>query len=123
MSLRNHGWLALSAALGPLSGCGSDPGASNADAPPLATEAGFIELAPRQVSIRGRALSLEAASQIFYNFRPADTGAGDKPLIVLFNGFASDVVRAFGTGPNSVLPDGSVVPNPDSLTRDANLLY
>jgi hypothetical protein len=44
-------------------------------------------------------------------------------VIVLFNGFASDVVRAFGTGPTTIEADGSVVRNPDSLTRFANLLY
>ncbi len=73
--------------------------------------------------IHDRPVSLAATSRIFYNFRPADSDAIHKPLIVLFNGFASDVVRAFGTGPNTVEPDGTVLPNPDSLTRFANLLY
>lgn len=89
----------------------------------MTAEAGFAVLPPRHVSIDGRALSLEAASKIFYNFRPADTDATSRPLIVLFNGFASDVVRAFGTGPTTVEADGSVVSNPASLTRFANLLY
>ena len=86
-------------------------------------EAGFVELAPRNVVLRDRAVSLAATSRIFYNFRPADQDPESKPIIVLFNGFASDTVRPFGTGPFTVEADGSVVPNPDSLTRFANLLY
>jgi Serine carboxypeptidase len=118
-----HGWLALSGALGLLSGCGSEHGEGGTAPRALVSEAGFVELAPRPVSIQGRAVSLAATSKIFYNFRPAGSGAADKPLIVLFNGFASDVVRAFGTGPTTVEADGSVVQNPNSLTRFANLLY
>jgi Serine carboxypeptidase len=120
-----HGWLALSVSLGLLCGCGSEhrPTTPDPDPRPIANEAGFVELAPRQVSIHDRPVPIEATSQIFYNFRPADSGAENKPLIVLFNGFASDVVRAFGTGPTTVEPDGSVMQNPDSLTRFANLLY
>src|SRR6185369_8688911 len=73
--------------------------------------------------LNGREVSLDATSKIFYNFRPAEQGAATRPTIVLFNGFAADVVRAFGTGPNSLQADGSVSANPDSLTRFANLLY
>jgi len=123
VGLTKHGWLALSGALGLLSGCGAEHGASSPQPRPIVTEAGFVELAPRQVSIRDRAVSLTARSRIFYNFRPADNDPGNQPLIVLFNGFASDVVRAFGTGPTTVEADGSVVRNPNSLTRFANLLY
>ena len=112
----------MTAATGLLVGCSSAHGANN-PAAPIPAEAGFAVLSPRQVSIDGRAVSLESTSKIFYNFRPADTDAPDQPLIVLFNGFASDVVRAFGTGPMTVERDGSVVTNPASLTRFANLLY
>lgn len=119
----NHGWLTVSAALGLLAGCGSSHATGTRESPGLVSEAGFVELAPRAVSIRGRAVSLAATSRIFYNFRPADSAPQEKPLIVLFNGFASDVVRAFGTGPTTVEPDGSVVQNSASLTRFANLLY
>lgn len=113
-------------------GCGSPPaatdgtatdGAATDGAAPIAAEAGFEDLAPRAVTVHERAVTLAAMSKIFYNFRPADTDAGTRPVIVLFNGFASDVVRAFGTGPNSVGLDGSIAPNPHSLTRIANLLY
>jgi len=86
-------------------------------------EAGFVELAPRNITLRGRDLALAATSRIFYNFRPADEDPEDKPIIVLFNGFASDTVRPFGTGPFTVERDGTVIPNPDSLTQFANLLY
>ena len=120
--------LALSAALPLTIGCGergpaSASGAANSAAEAVAAQAGFVDLAPRNVLVHGRALALAATSKIFYNFRPADTDAATRPLIVLFNGFASDVLRAFGTGPNSIQTDGSVVPNPNSLTHDANLLY
>ncbi|HET7544019.1 MAG TPA: hypothetical protein VFK05_29310 [Polyangiaceae bacterium] len=109
-------------------GCGSaaPPGAGSSSKPfaePIAARAGFLDLAPRQVLLNGRALSLQATSKIFYNFRPAEQGAATRPTIILFNGFAADVVRAFGTGPNSLQADGSVAQNPDSLTRFANLLY
>jgi len=109
-------------------GCGSaaplsEGSTANGGAAPIAAEAGFLDLAPRRVQLNERAVSLAATSKIFFNFRPAEQGAALRPTIVLFNGFASDVVRAFGTGPNSVAADGSVVPNPDSLTRFANLLY
>jgi carboxypeptidase C (cathepsin A) len=96
---------------------------ASADAGSIDAQAGLLELSPRNVVIHGSAVSLAATSKIFYNFRPAESDAENKPLIVLFNGFASDVVRAFGTGPNTVEPDGTAVTNPDSLTRFANLLY
>jgi hypothetical protein len=116
-----QGWW-VTAATGLLLGCSSGQGASS-QALPIPAEAGFAVLSPRQVSIEGRAVSLESTSKIFYNLRPADTDAPHQPLIVLFNGFASDVVRAFGTGPMTVEPGGGVVTNPASLTRFANLLY
>ena len=126
-SLLGYG-LALSFGLTLSLGCGqhsSLAGGSLASggAESITAQAGFIELAPRNVSLYGRAVSLATTSKIFYNFRPADTDASARPLLILFNGFASDVVRAFGTGPNSVQPDGSVAANPDSLTHTANLLY
>ena len=119
-----HGWWALATLLGAF-GCSSDPtSAAPASAPQgLHAEAGFEDVAPRAVTIHDRVVSLDATSKIFFDFRPADSDPEHKPLIVLFNGFASDVVRAFGTGPSSVQADGSVLPNPDSLTRFANLLY
>jgi len=119
--------LAIGVALALPFGCAAPPpassGAVTGGAANLGVEAGFVELAPRDVVVQGRGVSLASTSKIFYNFRPADSEPGTRPLLVLFNGFASDVVRAFGTGPNSVAPDGTIAPNPDSLTHDANLLY
>ena len=109
--------------MGLLLGCASQHGPVASDAVASSSEAGFIELAPREIEIHDEPVSLAATSKIFYNFRPATSAAEEKPVIVLFNGFASDVVRAFGTGPTTVEADGSVVTNPDSLTRFANLLY
>lgn len=109
-------------------GCGSaapatEVSAGSAGAAPSDAQAGFLDLSPRKVRLNGREVSLDATSKIFYNFRPAQQGATTRPTIVLFNGFAADVVRAFGTGPNGLQADGSVAENPDSLTRFANLLY
>ena len=116
--------IALSSSLG----CGSpapatEASSGSAGAAPTVAEAGFLDLAPRKVRLNGREVSLDATSKIFYNFRRAEQDAATRPTIVLFNGFAADVVRAFGTGPNSLQADGSVAENPDSLTRFANLLY
>jgi hypothetical protein len=118
----------LTATIGLISGlgCGSpatEASTGGAGGAPTIAPAGFLDLAPRNVRLNGRAVSLEATSRVFYNFRPAEEDAGSRPTIILFNGFAADVVRAFGTGPNSLAADGSVVANPDSLTRFANLLY
>jgi pimeloyl-ACP methyl ester carboxylesterase len=120
-NLKRGGW-ALGAGLALSLGCSASQPTSP-ESPALQDEAGFSEILPRDVLVHGRPIALAATSKIFYNFRTADASASTRPLIVLFNGFASDVVRAFGTGPATVEPDGSVVPNPDSLTRVANLLY
>jgi hypothetical protein len=86
-------------------------------------EAGFLDVPARDVTIDGQPASIEAEARLFYNLRPADESPGDKPIIVLFNGFADDMVRAFGTGPTTVQEGGAVVSNPSSYTRFANLLY
>ena len=119
-----RGWIALGAiGFAACGACSANQPAPLDDVGDLRAEAGFLDVAPRSVVVNGQPLSLSATSKIFFNFRPADTDAATRPLIVLFNGFASDVVRAFGTGPMTVTPTGRVVPNPDSLTRFANLLY
>lgn len=98
-------------------GCSAAGGARAESASQPTAEAGFVELEPRNVELEGRPVSLAARSRLFYNFSPADSAAADAPVVVVFNGFAADVVRGFGTGPSTVLADGSVVENPDSLTR------
>jgi hypothetical protein len=89
----------------------------------IAPEAGFFEIAPRTVTVKGTRVSIAATARLFYNLRPADESPGDKPIFVLFNGFADDIVRPYGTGPMTVAPNGDVVANPTSFTRFANLVY
>jgi pimeloyl-ACP methyl ester carboxylesterase len=85
--------------------------------------AGFIDVPPRTVSLHGRSISIDATARLFANFWPADETPENKPLFILFNGFAADVVRGFGTGPATVDESGNVVANPTSFTQIANLLY
>ena len=93
-------------------------------APPAVTvEAGFLEVPARDVTVKGQPVSIEATGRLFYNLRPADDSPEDKPILVLFNGFADDIVRAYGTGPTTVEDGGAVVSNPASFTRFANLVY
>jgi hypothetical protein len=68
-------------------------------------------------------VSIGATAHLFYNLRPADTGAATKPIFFMSNGFTAETVRAFGTGPTTVVPGGDVVANPTSLTHFANLVY
>jgi hypothetical protein len=99
-------------------GCssGPTPGA-------IAPQAGFLEVPPRTVTLKGQSVAIEATGRLFYNFLPADTNPAEKPIIVLFNGFADDMVRAYGTGRETVVSGGEVLPNASSFTRFANLVY
>ena len=101
----------------------SDSGAEVGTSAPLQPWAGFIDVAPRNVSLHGRSIRVDATAKLFANFWPANQTPENKPLFVLFNGFAADVVRAFGTGPSTVDESGNVVANPTSFTQIANLLY
>ena len=92
-------------------------------APPLTTTAGFFEAPARDVTVKGAAVHIGSTARLFYNLRPADSEPADKPIFFLFNGFAAEIVRAFGTGPTTVVPGGDVVANANSLTRVANLVY
>jgi hypothetical protein len=108
-------------------GCSSAPPAT-VPAPPsppakVALEAGFLEVPARKVTVKGQPVSIEATGRLFYNLRPADESPETKPIFILFNGFADDIVRAYGTGPTTVVEGGAVVRNPSSLTRLANLVY
>jgi len=107
-------------------GCGSAPAPSperSPEPPPVTLEAGFLDVPARDVTLNGKAVSIEAEGRLFYNLRPADDAPEDKPILVLFNGYADDIVRPFGTGPTTVAEGGAVVANPSSFTRFANLLY
>jgi pimeloyl-ACP methyl ester carboxylesterase len=104
--------------------CGSTASPPAAPAEPhVAVEAGFLDVPARDVSLKGQSIRIEATARLFYNLRPADESPADKPIFVLFNGFAAEVVRAYGTGPTTVSDGGAVVANASSLTRVANLLY
>jgi pimeloyl-ACP methyl ester carboxylesterase len=108
-------------------GCAAEPPPAPPSGPPaevaLSPEAGFVDVPARDVSLKGQPIHVEATARLFYNLRPADESPGDKPIFVVFNGFAAEVVRAFGTGPTTVADGGEVVKNPASLTKIANLLY
>jgi len=93
------------------------------DAAAPAAFATFVELAPRDVTLHGRAVRVGARARIFANVRYADGGPRGKPVFVAFNGFASEVVRAFGTGPTTVAEGGAVVANAASLTKLASVVY
>ncbi len=104
-----------------------DCGASSAGvvtvAAPVTVEAGFVEVPGRDVTVNGLAVHIEATGRLFYNLRPADEEPAEKPILFLFNGFAAEVVRAFGTGPTTVADGGAVVANPTSYTQFANVVY
>ena len=102
--------------------CARCAGPSSAAAP-VVPEAGFVVVPARDVTVRGEGVHISATGRLFYNLRPADSSPGDKPIVFLFNGFAAEVVRAFGTGPTTVAPGGAVIANPSSLTSFANLVY
>ncbi len=109
--------------------CASDPSSAHPVASldsgsgaPVAT-AGFVEVPPRDVTVHGTPVHIAATARLFYNLQPAVTNAADRPIVFLFNGFAAEIVRAFGTGPMTVEPGGAVVPNPTPLTEVANLVY
>ena len=88
-----------------------------------AIEAGFLDVPSRDVTLKGQPVHIAADARLFYNFRAADEHPETRPVIFLFNGFAAEIVRAFGTGPTTVAEGGAVVPNPASLARFANLVY
>jgi hypothetical protein len=96
------------------------------ECPPLAPEAGFIEIEPVEFMVgegnkaHGRTSS---PARLFYSFRPADPGV-EGPLFVLFNGgpgSSTGTLMAFGTGPVALTPE--IIDNPGSWTTIGDLLY
>ncbi|HEY2517796.1 MAG TPA: hypothetical protein VGI39_43300 [Polyangiaceae bacterium] len=101
-------------------------GSSSSGAPPaapVAIEAGFVEIPPRDVVVKGAPVHIEATARLFYNLVPATNDPENRPIFFLSNGFAAEVVRAFGTGPKTVADGGAVVDNPTPFTSFANLVY
>jgi hypothetical protein len=106
--------------------CGTAPASSPpppAPPAPVAIEAGFVDVPARDVTVKGQAVHIAATGRLFYNLRPADVDPATKPIFFLFNGFAAEVVRGFGTGPTTVAEGGDVVANPSSYTQFGNLVY
>lgn len=120
-------WVSTPVLFGLFVACSSAPSPRVPDASPPASgvslEAGFLTVPARKVTVKGEPVSIDATGRLFYNLRPADEDPQHKPIFVLFNGFADDIVRAYGTGPTTVDASGAVVANPSSLTRLANLVY
>ena len=99
-------WSVLAALAGitAATGCARTPSPTPGPTPAaIAVQAGFLEVPPRTVTVEGQPVSIDATGLLFYNLRPADEDPADKPVIVLFNGFADDIVRAYGTGPMTVV--------------------
>lgn len=114
--------LVLGLALACAVGCGGSPDLPSA--PSSGRESGFLVVSPRDVSVHGKTTHVGAEARLFYDFVPSDEDPATRPIVVLTNGFSARIVRAFGTGPVTVdAENGSVRPNPSTLTRFANLLY
>jgi pimeloyl-ACP methyl ester carboxylesterase len=106
-----------------LAACAGEAPAPEPSKASIATDAGFITLAPRDLTLGGKPVHLATTARVFYDLRPADRDAETAPVFVLFNGFSAEVVRAFGTGPMTVAEGGDVVANPASLTALGSVLY
>jgi Serine carboxypeptidase len=91
--------------------------------PSIQLEAGFLVVPPREVTLHGAPVQIAAEARLFYNLRPADDAPETKPILFFSNGFADDIVRAYGTGPTTVVEGGAVVASSASFTRFANLVY
>ncbi len=101
-----------------------DAGASTAaDAGSVVASAGFLDVPPRDVTVHGKPIALSATARLFYSFRPAATNPEASPIVFLWNGYAAEIVRAFGTGPTGVSSSGSVTASSSPLTKVANLVY
>jgi hypothetical protein len=90
--------------------------------------AGFVDLPPVAYTL-GTGARRSTATRIFFNLLPADDGAKDKPLFVVFNGgpgASTALLRSFGTGHRTL--DGMALAdpsreNPTSFTALGNVLY
>jgi hypothetical protein len=115
--------LAAGCAGAPSSPDGGTGGTGGGAPRPPGPEAGFVDAPSRDVVLHGAPVHLAARAHLFYNLWPAPDRPEEKPIFIVFNGFASEIVRAFGTGPVTVADGGAVVDNPSPLTEMANLVY
>lgn len=100
---------------------GSSGGAGGAR--PITPEAGFVDAPARHVTLHGEPVDLAARARLFVNFHPAEVAPETAPIVVAFNGFATDIVHSFGIAPNEVDASGAIVANPERFTRFANVLF
>lgn len=111
----------------PCDGCSCGAMGWDCACPPLAAEAGFIDLEPVAFVV-GKGAKAQARSstpaRIFYSFRPAADLQAERPLFVFFNGgpgSSTGVLMALGTGPQRLTPE--VEDNPGSWATMGHLLY
>ena len=115
--------VACSSSSGPMAAPVPTHGEARSDASAIVASAGFIDVPPRDVTVHGTAISITSTARLFVSFRPAATNPGTSPIVFLWNGYAAEIVRAFGTGPMGVSSSGVVTTNPTPLTSVANLVY
>jgi hypothetical protein len=90
--------------------------------------AGFVDLPPVAYTL-GTDARRSTATRIFFNLLPADDGAKEKPLFVVFNGgpgASTALLRSFGTGHRTLDGVAFADPsreNPTSFTALGNVLY
>ncbi|MFO0618164.1 MAG: hypothetical protein U0414_36565 [Polyangiaceae bacterium] len=113
-------------------GCTSEPpptsaggagGGGGGGGAPIVAEATFVDVPARHVTLHGESVDVAARARLFVNFRPAEDAPAERPIVVAFNGFATDIVHSFGIAPTTVDANGDVLPNPDRFTRFANVLF
>jgi hypothetical protein len=94
------------------------------DAIELAPEAGFVDVAADSYTIDGTPL-VASPARLFYSFHPATIAPDRAPLLVLgAGGPEASVLFLLATGTSEQrIEAGRLVPNPDSLTDVAHLLY
>lgn len=111
----------------PCDGCSCGTRGWDCACPPLAAEAGFIDLEPVAFVVgRGNKAQARSSSpaRLFYSFRPAEDQQPGRPLFVFFNGgpgSSTGVLMALGTGPQRLTPE--VEDNPGSWATMGHLLY
>jgi len=115
--------VACSSSSGPTAAPVPTRGEAGNDAGAIVASAGFIDVPPRDVTVHGNTVSITSTARMFVSFRPAATNPRTSPVVFLWNGYAAEIVRAFGTGPTGVSSAGIVTTNPAPLTSIANLVY